>query len=235
MIDILKSITAPQWITIGVAFIAPIISLFGVIYTNNTTKKLTKDNINANITAKARIEWIQSVRKATAELITAYHKLLSVKSDECKREVQEKTALFVLFFGPDDDSISKIIATDLFDKRTNKGKNNLLVEFINKLHSDVTQCLRNCESLSNYKKQRNQCYQCLSKETGEIDPEKISCQTDEYTYFTISDCEKNKKYLNDKIETLQKFELSLSVRLNELSEIMRIYCKIEWNKAKEGK
>ncbi len=63
MIDILKTITAAQWITICVAFIAPIISLFGVIYTNRTTKKLAKTNIDANITAKARIEWIQSVRK----------------------------------------------------------------------------------------------------------------------------------------------------------------------------
>ena len=76
MLNILKEITAAQWITIGVAAIAPVISFLGVLYTNHTTKKIARGNIDANITANARIEWIQNVRKETAKLISVYHKFL---------------------------------------------------------------------------------------------------------------------------------------------------------------
>ncbi len=168
-------------------------------------------------------------------MITTYRKVMMLKSDEYKGEAQEKTALFVLYFGPDDDSSSKEIAKDLVDRNTNKGKNNLLVEFVEKLHSDIIQFMYYRELQIDYKNDRSKCYQCLSGETGEIDETKIYCQKDEYTVFTVDDCKEFQNNIDGKIKSVKNFGIDLLSRLQELSEIMRIYCKIEWKKAKEGK
>lgn len=68
----------------------------------------TEVQIDANITWKARVDWIQNVRRVTAEFVTAIYKYVhSNPCDECELHrnleiVQEKKYLLILYFGPDD-------------------------------------------------------------------------------------------------------------------------------------
>ena len=103
-----------------IAIIVAVISLTGVIistvWTNRTTKKINKDNaelqekwnqknIDANLIAQARIEWIQNVRKTTSELLVHYFAMLNLANiKNINQELinsQEKNELLILYFGND--------------------------------------------------------------------------------------------------------------------------------------
>lgn len=67
--------------------------------------------IDANLTANARINWIQNVREATAEFISACYEYVEASENKLQKEswlkVGEKKALYVLYFGPDDNGVKK--------------------------------------------------------------------------------------------------------------------------------
>ena len=65
---------------------------------------------------------------------------------------------------------------------------------------------------------------------------KYRCEKDEYgTPFNEEDCIKRQNKLRENIKEHEEFEQNILTKLQNLSEIMRIYGKIEWNRAKEGK
>lgn len=85
--------------------------------TNRTSKKMSQSNeafqekwnqkqIDASLIANARIEWIQTVRKITADLLAQYFAMLSTtERDAIERAYSislEKTELLILFFGHED-------------------------------------------------------------------------------------------------------------------------------------
>lgn len=170
-----------NWVAIGA--VSVLISYWITIREN--TKK-----IDAELIAKARIEWIQKARDTTAEMITYILKYTQIAKeiDEKKHykrirgrgfnRINESYAAInklILLFGPDDDGCTK--ETSIDDKETNDFKNELIVE---KLKS-------------------------LKKLLNEEEENLISYRiTDTY------------KAINDQIE--------------ELSDIFRIYYKIEWKK-----
>lgn len=157
--------------------------------------KRASATIDANLTASARIEWIQNVRHATAELITACYKYMWSESDQQRVNMEimlEKKSLYVLYFGPDDDESDEIKANNLYDKKTNKGKNDQLVKFVDELFNELRTYHSNHSAFEN-------------KSIKE----------------SIEKCERDKRKT---IKDLQDF-----------SEAMRIYEKIEWKRAKEGK
>lgn len=206
--------------------------------TNRITMQTNKDNIDANITAAARIEWIQNVRHATAELITAYWKVISSKPDEIEQNKQlahEKTALLVLYFGPDNDSTAEA-ATDLHDKKTNKGKNDLLVKFIEELHSDLRMYHSKKLEQERSRKSYAECMSCQNPEDEEDARIAANCYKNEFfDQYTAEECSQNIKSASDNIQEIEKFNCNLFSRISELSEIIRIYGKLEWNRAKGGK
>ncbi|CCO11588.2 hypothetical protein BN424_2148 [Carnobacterium maltaromaticum LMA28] len=71
-----------------IALFGVFVSITGSYITNeritkkslDVQKKLAKENINANLVAKARIEWIQSVREESASFITLCSQLLNYSS-----------------------------------------------------------------------------------------------------------------------------------------------------------
>ena len=101
-----------------IAIIVAVISLIGVVIstlmTNRTTKKINKENsrlqekwnqknIDANLIAQARIEWIQNVRKTTSELLVHYFSMINLRNleniDQELLDSQEKNELLILYFG----------------------------------------------------------------------------------------------------------------------------------------
>lgn len=82
-----------DFLTLFGAFAAVLVSAYSVHITKNTAKqseieenKRAKAAIDANLTAAARIEWIQDVRQATVDLITACYKYIGAKEDERQKD-----------------------------------------------------------------------------------------------------------------------------------------------------
>lgn len=250
------SISTPELLTLLSAILAAIISGVSIYVTIRSNKEnresnekiaaqiqvfennRAKDTIDANLTANARIEWIQNVRQATAELISACYKYIASNADDRQKDwetAQEKKALYVLYFGPDDDP-NEILTNDLFDKKTNKGKNNQIVSFVDKLYLNINHYHEIHSSIERFKKELGKCDSCChyDEENGEF--KGYNCTKDEYgTPFNDDDCEESKRKLNENIKNNQASEQDILRNLQELSEIMRIYGKIEWTRAKKGK
>ncbi len=170
-----KGLSTGEWVAIGVAILSLIGVLLNAILTNRMTKKINKDNnkfqenfnqrnnklqeklnqknIDADLRAKARIEWIQNVRHTSAELISLYYQLLNStdKSTLFKAfiESQAKAELLILFFGPEVQKQNQevSISSSILSQESNEGKNDLIVEFLSQLTSDFylyyTKALKN--------------------------------------------------------------------------------------------
>lgn len=124
-------------------------------------KELGEATIKAEVISKSRIDWIQEVRKAVANLIASYSDL--AKSNPSNSDVylqklvdlQEKNEMLILYFGNDQSSElhdifngDKLIYVDekecqfiitpeatekLTDLKSNRGKNEFVVLYLRKL------------------------------------------------------------------------------------------------------
>lgn len=243
--EIVKSITAAQWVTIIVAFVSPIIALIGVVYTNHTTKKMTQKNIDANLIAKARIEWIQNVRNTTAGLISTYYLMLneSDPNESLKLYInaQEKLELLILYFGPEKDKEKPIKTTpNIFDEKTNDGKNDLIVRYLISLSSDFREHYKSIQQNieNNLNKKLENASQRMSENITGIEYQedvKIDGQTYTNTEYSY-EAEAEKQYNNIlySLHHMKKIQSIYEEKLMNLRTIIRIYLKLEWSKAKKG-
>ena len=254
-----QPITFGEWWTLGVAGIAAAVSVISIFVTVSGNKKNIKSNekiaervedgenkrldavISADIKAKARIEWIQNVRHAAAELISVSYKYIAAENNEYKElklDLLEKKALFVLYFGPDEEAGSYIAQVDLLDISTNKGKNNRLVDFVNTLVNETLEFHRNKDEIADCRKELNRCSGCYDMNDTQDDYEKVryECVKDEYgTCFNEEDCREHEDSYKQKENNALRRNETVNLKLQQLSEIMRIYGKIEWKRAKENK
>ncbi len=230
-------------------------------------EKLNKTNIDANITAKARIEWIQSVRIAASELITAYNmSLIDYKNGsneflDKRNKIQLKTNLLIMYFGNDSDYgkggtkisynkenskifIKKEIKSKMLNLKSNEGKNDLIVDFLNVLKETFDLYIEKSPHMdkSDLQKSENDLMKEISDNVDEFITEE-----DEYRNVIKSQVqtraydEKTGKILEEELSSIQKNLDFLNIP-NELREelkflinVLRIYLKIEWTKAKKGK
>ena len=161
--------------------------------------------------ASARIEWIQNVRRETAKLLSGYHGLLQESSIKKKYEwllkSRENTNLLILYFGPE-----KSTTVELLDEQTNEGKNEGIVTHLNKLFEEFTYLM------------------LYIQETRRELEKELPSEVFEEHKDQIFSADRSTLYLGyyDDADKLEK-------KLTELSEIMRIYLKLEWNIAKKGK
>jgi hypothetical protein len=241
-----------------IAIIVALISFVGVIIsaimTNNTTKKINasnkqlqekwnQKNIDASLTASARIEWIQKVRNTTAELIALYFEALNTvdKADLLGAVIkaQEKTELLILFFGHEEKETTTQ-DVDLCCIANNDNKNNLIVNFLSSLAKKLYRYYENVktEKLKNLELVRDRRYDEMQKHILDYDYEEY---TDEYgiskfEQIPIVDIEYQQSLdeIDQQIDNLVKVSKDINSDLLMLRDIIRTYLKIEWNKAKKG-
>lgn len=244
-----------------IAIIVAAISLLGVIastvLTNKTTKKISESNeklqdkwnqknIDASLTASARIEWIQNVRNATADLIRYYYDILNTAdpSEVAKALIdsQQKTELLTLYFGPEDCDCDTTYRNKdyLLNTNDNTGKNDIMVGFIADL---ANRFAKYSVDVKNNRLQR------LEEAAYQARVEAYNNASEEFAgYFYTEDGEQipqydrewtkeDASYVYQTEEALQKAKKEIQ-QLREdlvfLRNAMRIYLKIEWNKAKAG-
>ena len=228
-----------------VSAIAAIISAIGAIYSIRVTKKENEQNIestekisdqvqkaedernkaqiDANLVWNARIEWIQNVRRVTADFISAcYSYLQNVESakKECQESlllVQKHCNLLVLYFGPDKPPEGKPSATDIYDLETNAGKNEEIVNQIRQIYKLTQKYFENICSTEFEQTILDGCKKCR-------DSEEPFCETD--------NCDTRQKQKTDNINFYKAEIRELKDNIDSLSEVMRIYLKREWDEAK---
>lgn len=239
--------------------VTAITAVLAIIYSWQSNNK----NIKANLVSKARIEWIQNVRNETSELIALYYSLFSVADFNATQEIiikaKEKSERLILYFGPvsgeikDSGEISisgdnKILITDnvkniLKNETDNHNKNDFVIKYISTMteyffeyHNNITN--NTILSLQGQKEQAaSRLFDFPDQEYDEITIWHDDAQ-EEVTY-------KEPKYINIEAkkqeEAIEKAIINILQPTNEfkdnlsfLRDIMRIYLKIEWSKAKNG-
>ena len=181
------------------AFIASVISSIFSGYSIHETKKGNKDTIksnkeisrevqaaenkrnesqiDANIVWNARVEWIQNVRRVTAEFITECYKYIRAcdnSSNESLNLVEEKKLLLILYFGPDGHGTDQAKAKDIFDVKTNKAKNDLIISLINNIYNQVKIYHQMRKILNDSNKDLARCSQCENAQSKTQAPMKIA-------------------------------------------------------------
>lgn len=238
-----------------VSAISAALVFIGVIMNMCTQRKIAKQQIDANLKAKARIEWINGVRQKSSEFISL---LLSLQKDEVVFQeqwlkVEEVSELLKLFFNT---SEKKQIETEiyvknneiivesegkrvLYDENDNKNKHIYIRRYINCLIE-----LYQSESYKHILQSRKDVFKVFKNS---------SLKEADYFFKGIDSEEKAKEklnesdladYMSNKInlgssdhlyEDLTKRLINYHEAINNFSEIIGIYLKIEWDKAKEGK
>ena len=209
-------------------------------------EKINKANIDANLIASARIEWIQKVRNLSAELLSLYFSMLNSKDTE---KIQtafnhsiEKTELLVLYFGHEDDKAKNEDLDILLNKESNIGKNELIVRFAISLSQKFNKYnvfiqdggLSELEKSIN-KAQQEMYHNVEMVKVGEYYHEEAEEMMDmEEPYYQTGDI-LNVKRLEEKKKDRVNEITNLQNDLIFLRNIMRTYLKIEWNKAKSAK
>jgi hypothetical protein len=194
--------------------------------------KRNESQIDANIVWNSRVEWIQNVRRVTAEFITDCYKYMRAYDNSSKESlnlVEEKKLLLILYFGPDGHGADLNKATNIFDAQTNNGKNDLIVNLINEIYFQIKKYYDASRTLEQCNKELTKCVEC---ENGRA-YKQYFCEKDEYgDKFSDDDCENCKEKIKIQEENSYAVISGLQENLEKLSEAMRIYLKIEWNNAK---
>lgn len=222
------------WLPVIASFITAIIAFLGILYSTRYVKN--------NIRMDARIEWIQKVRETVARVISlCYLVVYEINEEEVLKnflKAKEQINLLMLYFGPDEIGNKDFLGLNeqiLKKEDNNIGKNDHIVAFLGKLLLDIEKYYQRKHS-SRAKRLETEL-RCLNKKydlenTGErlMDNEgnwvNAKGRPKEY-YEEKNKLEKEKSELENPDNILED--------IANLREIMRLYLKIEWTVAKEGK
>ena len=235
-----------------IAALTSIISSIFVGYSIHITKKGNKENIesnkeisnkvqqaedirteiqiDANITWKARVNWIQNVRRVTAEFVTAIYKYVhcdpynEYEYNKNLEMVQEKKCLLILYFGPDEIENDKVRAQNICDKNTNNAKNEMVVDLINSIFNQLRAYFPNESLREQYHSEVIECMKCKNSKQVEC----MYCESD-------TDCIKYQKEQLNLENECKKTKEKLFSDVELLVEAMRIYLKLEWKYTKNRK
>lgn len=106
----------------AIAIVSAIQSRKSQLETNSLTEKLNQINVDANLKASARIEWIQNVRRTTAQLLSSYFSILrTVKTEELPKLINKCAD-----------------TTNIMCSSTNQGKNNMIIELLDEIQKKLT-------------------------------------------------------------------------------------------------
>lgn len=253
-----------QWSSIAalVSFVAACLTFVGVFINVSTQKKIAQQQIDANLKAKARIEWINGVREKSSELISL---LLSLQKEEIAfheqwLKVEETSELLKLFFS---SKTIKDIEKDIYVQNdnifvSNKAKEILYNEcnnndkniFVRRYIECLIELYEN-NKYKSYTKHRKIIAKNLNKELfdqislefedvdkmveGKSGPEKIGKDyLNEEKIFEYKRLKTSIPNYQSKLERIDQSLQEYREVISEFSKIISYYLKIEWDKAKKG-
>jgi len=199
------------------SFVAAVLAYRSSSKNSKIQKEIAQQQIDANLKAKARIEWIQEVRQLVSEYLVIIHKvgelLFLLKENNIKKEQAIKKNQCA--FGKEISESNKqySMETDIIEKEQKK--------LISELESQKYQALAVSEKLVLYFSNQNE-HEIIRRNLTDI----RELILDIY----------NKAY-GPGINEIDYYEKSpiLNTNSTELSKEIGRYLKKEWDKAKEGK
>ncbi|MGF7349007.1 hypothetical protein KD905_00245 [Enterococcus faecium] len=212
-------------------------------------REMTQKQIDANLKAKARIEWITEVRKMSANLISSLVDIKNMNTDyeEKLAEISKEAELLKLYFGSyKTDEIKSYDLKVLMNDESNDGKNPHIFLYID----DLLQ-IYGTKGRKEIARQKN-IYSRLQKETktilrklNEISQDKVVAIDEEGDPYidqvAIEGHEAEYIYLDDQFSIAASKENSYRRKIEEyynrteeFEKIISVYLKLEWNRAKNG-
>ncbi|MGM7316055.1 hypothetical protein ABRY77_10680 [Enterococcus casseliflavus] len=236
-------------ISATVSAISAALVFVGVIMNIYTQRKIAKQQIDANLKAKARIEWITDVRKMSANLISS---LVDIKSmdggyEEKLAEVSKEAELLKLFFGSyKTDKIKTYDLKVLMNEESNEDKNPHMFLYIDNLlqlygTKGRTEIARQKNVHDQLETEANLIYKQLEKISKD---EVVAIDEDGDPYIdqvAIEGHEGEFIHLNDEFSMAASRAASFRKKIEnyynqteEFEKIISLYLKLEWDKAKNG-
>lgn len=221
-------------------------------------EKWNQKKIDADLKARARIEWIQRVREATAEFVTAgYDWFKGIRLIENSSIIVQKGELLKLYFGKDMDDEEKSNKGELcsgndkkdeknsdflMDKKSNKGKNDAIVEKIQGMIDFFTINKNYQKNNQDDREKYDECVKNLIRfiydHNENYDSINDVYERLEYDSVHLSDEVLDSKEYKDYQEIsakIQERENGFNMgKLDEFVDIIRLYLKIEWDRAKNN-
>jgi len=175
-----------------------------------------------NSISSARIDWIQNVRESTAKFTSACYEVIAPnngnENNTSSNELREKAHLLILYFGPEDEKSQPV---ELLCEASNSGKNEKIVTLV----TDIKTHMIN---------EKRQVW-------GSLQKHKVLAGVRLEEYYGIEDTghppspeehyETEIKYIEKQTSVYKE----LFDKLDLLNDAMRVYLKLEWNKAKKGR
>lgn len=261
--------------------IANILTFIGVLITAiisvinlRSNAKWKKKEIDASLTAQARIGWIQSVKEITANSIASIMDLIESEGSPSWKKAYTQLNLLILQFGPNNPEIikneicyknRKVILSDKSKKslvkiENNDNKNDYIVQYLETVQEflfyNKDEFVKNKNDLLD--KRLEIFKQLLELGIADLEREQNLSYKEDYELvlmtkaYSVTDLEeldegeKNYDINYQKVEMFEDIENSLEIIYKQLqdeclevcsmmSQIIRIYLKIEWDRAKTGK
>lgn len=235
----------------------------GVIMNIYTQRKIAKQQIDANLKAKARIEWINEVRHKSSDLISLLLSLQKKEIDYNEQwlKIEEASELLKLYFSYNDtEDISNDVsfgdegitfsekAKSIIEKNDdNKGKNKYLRSCVDVLvdnfrNDSYRVTIENKRQLikahNNFLSDQNEITKYVPEEEVEFDNGERATS---YDYFPKEGYESNYYEIEEKLDNNENARNKADEKLkgyhkaiDQFSIIISLYLKIEWDKAKNG-
>lgn len=231
--------------------------------TAESQRRMEQKKIDANLKAKARIEWINEVRHKSSDLISLLLSLQKKEIDYHEQwlKIEEASELLKLYFSYNDteDVSNEVSFGDeglIFTERAksivqnnndNKGKNKYLrccVDvLVNNFRNDTYRVtIENKRKLlkaySRFLSDQNEITKYVPEEEVEFDNGERATS---YDYFPKEGYESNYYEIEEKLDNNENARNKADEKLkgyhkaiDQFSIIISLYLKIEWDKAKNG-
>ncbi|MDT2845525.1 hypothetical protein [Enterococcus thailandicus] len=246
-------------ISATVSAISAVLVFVGVIMNICTQRKIAKQQIDANLKAKARIEWINGVRDKTSELISL---LLSLQKEktvfyEQWLEIEEVSELLKLYFNSKvkeklNSEIyvdkNKIILSNsatfiVFKEIDNIDKHAYIKRYIECLvelykednYQKIVSEIRFYSDLINKLYEENFEYTLSHEASDLMEIKNTSAEKLEGKAYDYAAAENNIAHYQKEIKKLKSRLIDYQKSIEDFSLIISLYLKIEWDKAKQGK
>lgn len=206
------------------------------VFEQDEENKRNESQIDANIVWSARVEWIQNVRRATADLLTAINNYIYSDENDVDlvkmnlMSVREKSNLLILYFGPDKVENDKV---DLLNKGDNISKNQHIVKLIEDIYIGCCSYFINIKTMKTCNDLDSLCKSC--RKSGS---EYENCNIYNEHYSNQQQENECSSFINGnlaKCQCVAEQNNKLFSDVDMLTNAMRIYLKIEWNRTKERK
>lgn len=227
------------------SIIAAVITASASIVMVISNRKWNKKKIDADLKAKARIDWIQSVREHTADLFAAYYGILKETNKDNllgkMQEAKKHSDILILYFGAKDGAGKESDKNILEKDSDNEGKNDAMVRCISELFKRINQY--SLDFQNNKEGLLEKIYDRKKKEMYE-NPKAMNDLGSSYTehgdeipnYEPVfdSELEKSMKEAETQLNDYKESISEIHGLIDELRDYMRLYLKIEWDIAKNG-